>query len=758
MRTSVNQKNVGHDLLSVHDSAYDSDPILFGHAGELAIVAIEITSGGDQVVIFKREGDRVVESREQFKPFIIVENSIIKDLPVPYVEKKLQGAGRLDTCIIFASWRDCIKASKWLAAQAGLSRNSADASYLFLNDPVHQHMIVSGRTLFHGLYFDDLRRMQVDIECLTSAGYEFCNAEREGDRIAAIAVGDQSGWMDVITGSDITEKEILKRFVQLVRDRDPDVIEGHNIFNFDLPYIVKRAEMHGVKLCLGRDGSIPSRRPSRFRVAERTISYDRFNIFGRHVVDTLFLVHAYDVTHRELDSFGLKDVAVHFGLARKGRTYIEGSMISSEFLKNPERIISYVRDDIAETRDLSALLSRSNFAQAQMLPYSYQNICVRGNATKIDALMIREYLREGYSIAVSEKPIEFEGGYADIFIEGVVEPVHHCDIRSLYPSLMLIGNLSPAADELGVFLKLLDLLRAIRILTKEKMQNSTSKREKVYLDASQSAFKILINSFYGYLGFAQGHFSDYSMAEKVTLEGRRLLKEMIKWLQEHGARPIEIDTDGIYFIPPVNISQANMEVFRRELAASLPLGIDIEFDGEYRAMYSYKMKNYALLADSGEMIIKGAALKSRGLEPFQREFLRELLRMKLERRVKEIPGLKDKFVSEITGRKWHISRFAKTENLQDSPATYLGKRGEGKRSKSAVYELALRSGREYRAGDQISYYVTGERKSVTVYENCKFVGDWNPEKRDENVSYYLAKLDALYDKFFDKPAQPELNL
>jgi hypothetical protein len=27
------------------------------------------------------------------------------------------------------------------------------------------------------------------------------------------------------------------------------------------------------------------------------------------------------------------------------------------------------------------------------------------------------------------------------------------------------------------------------------------------------------------------------------------------------------------------------------------------------------------------------------------------------------------------------------------------------------------------------------------------VAEWNPVERDENVPYYVAKLDALYDKF-----------
>ena len=54
------------------------------------------------------------------------------------------------------------------------------------------------------------------------------------------------------------------------------------------------------------------------------IDFTRMDIFGRHVVDTLFLLQYYDVTAREMESYGLKAAAQHFGLAEEGRTYIEG--------------------------------------------------------------------------------------------------------------------------------------------------------------------------------------------------------------------------------------------------------------------------------------------------------------------------------------------------------------------------------------------------------------------------------------------------
>ena len=738
------------------------DPLLYGRDETEGIVAVEYLAkkeGADEVALFLRRGDETTTETAVFEPFLIAGDRVIEGCPVDHRVDRLKGRGRLNTMAFFASWGECTEARRWLGRETGFSATAPGAPYLCINDPVQQYLMQTGRTLFLGMDYEELRRMQLDIECETTEGYDFCNAEREGDRIVAVGMSDSTGWEQVLSVADMNEKEMLSALVESITERDPDVLEGHNIFNFDLPYIATRARMHKVKLALGRDGSAPRRRPSRMSVGERTLSYSRFDVWGRHIVDTLFLVHAYDISHRSLDGFGLKEAAIHFGIAAPNRTYIDGSQIGVEFRRRPKKVLKYLRDDVIETRALSGLLSRSAYVQAQMLPYTYQVVCVRGNATKIDSLMLREYIAQGHSLPMPAPPRKFSGGYTDMFVEGVVQNVHHCDVRSLYPSLMLTGKIAPRHDKLNIFLQMLEQLRSFRLEAKERMLGSGTRAESTYHDALQATFKVLINSFYGYLGFPQARFSDFDAAEEITTRGRALLRDMIEWLRKHGAEPVEIDTDGIYFVPPKEASTAKrMDEFRQNFASSLPEGIDVEFDGEYKSMYSYKMKNYALLAHDGEVVIKGAALKSRGIEPFQREFLRELIRCLLEGREEEISVLKEQYEKAIGDREWPIERLAKSEMLQDAPATYAAKREGGKRPRAAAYELALASGREYRAGDMVAYYVTGEKKSVQVCENARLASAWDPKHRDENVPYYLGKLNALYKKFRPGDVQSEMDL
>jgi len=718
-----------------------------GRREGLVSAAHAVSDGGpDRMVLYLRRGGKVVAEECEFRPFMWVADPALFPVAQPQEVQELEGGGPLRYLLFYERWRDLEKALRELRRAAGVPPTAPGAPYFVLRDPVQQFLMLSGETFFRGLEFGDIHRLQVDIETRTEPGFEFSNPEREGDRVLLIALADNRGWAEVLGGPDMDERELLELFVQRVVERDPDVIEGYNLFKFDIPYLAARAARHGVRLCLGRDGSEVRIRSGRFVAAERTISYSKAEIHGREVIDIYFMVQLYDISRRELQGWGLKEVARHFGVAEENREYIAGPEISHTFERDPESVRRYALHDVLESRRLAELLAPTYFSLAKMVPMSFQNVCVRGSAAKIDALMIREYIRRRHALPVPDQPRPFSGGYTDIFYRGVARNVHHCDVRSLYPSLMLQEAIAPRSDEIGVFLRLLRRLRDQRLAVRALMEQAHDERERHYLGARDAAFKVLINSFYGYLGFAQARFSDFDAAEKVAARGRQILRGIVDWLRKHGAQVIEIDTDGVYFVPP-ELDEASLEEFRRGLRASLPPGIDLEFDGVYRAMYSYRMKNYALLTEDGNLIIRGAALKSRGLEPFQRRFLEELLRLKLEGREEEIPELKARYVRAITRREWPVEMFAKTETLQENPAEYVRKIRGKERGRRAAYELALASGREYRAGDQISYYITGDSARVTAHQAARLAADWKPEARDENVAYYLAKLEELCEKF-----------
>src|SRR6266545_2124098 len=219
---------------------------------------------------------------------------------------------------------------------------------------------------------------------------------------------------------------------------------------------------------------------------------------------------------------------------------------------------------------------------------------------------------------------------------------------------------------------------------------------------------------------------------------------MIAWLNTQGAQGIEVDT---FLFKQKTAYEINIDELQQGLAKELPPGIEVEFDEQFDAMFSYKAKNYALLTKDGDVIIKGGALKSRGLEKFQRVFLEEMIKLIMEEKPAAIPQLREDFEQKIRNREWNIDMLMKTDTLQDSLDKYRAKIAGSARNRAAAYELALASDRNYKPGEQVSYYVKATPKKVPAYEAAKLAGEFDPQNRDENVDYYIAKLDDLVKKF-----------
>src|SRR5438874_1922440 len=715
---------------------FEKNTMLFGADPTPRIVAIELGETGT-VIVYRREKDgSTIADVEPFHPFVWADSDVV-DLGIE--TEKLRGDLKYGWLITVDSWKELI------ALRNGLKNSRRD--FFAFTDPVQHYLTATGRTLFKDLPFEELKRMQIEV--LSVAGID---EPGDKDHVMSIALSDNTGWEEllIVDPKDIEQSELgaLKRLTSLVKERDPDVIEGHNLFRFDLPYLVARSKKGKTKLDWGRSDGFLRSRPSRLQIAEKTIDYPKFTVGGRHFVDTFLLAQFYDVGMRSLAGFERTDVARHFDLCDSGEiSTLTGKELQRAYLDNSEQFRRRALCGVRETRALSELLSASYFIQAQIFPYNYQDVIVRGNATRINALFLREYFRQRHSIPELPMVRAFEGGYTDIFFTGVAHNVWHCDVASLYPSVMLQFACFPQTDQLQIFRHLLTDLRTFRLEAKADMRAAEKSGDTArahHFHAFQNTFKILLNSFYGYLGFAQGSFADFDAAARVTQIGRDLLKKMIEWLNARDARVIEVDTDGIYFTPPPDI---DINKLREGLAKELPPGIEVEFDEQFDAMFSYKAKNYALLTRDGDVIIKGGALKSRGLEKFQRIFLEEMIKLLMEGKPEAIGELRNEFEQKIRNREWSIDMLMKTDTLQDSLDKYRQKIAASARNRAAAYELALASGRNYRPGDQISYYIIGTTRKVPAYENATLASAFDPQNRDENVDYYIAKLDELVKKF-----------
>ncbi len=729
------------------------DVVLHGQNDTPGIVAVQQLDE-QHVRMYARDHGKISYSDTDFFPFFFLSSGgLIDGFPKRYWLKELAGSNFYRTIVAFQRWNDMWEAVRFVLARHNKTAVRRVGSYtesdilLLRPDPVTQFLMQSGITLFKGMTISDLHRLQISIQVLGKGGKP-SNASKTEDRIVTIGLSDSTGWEEVIHGRKHSEPEMLADFVQLLHERDPDVIEGHSLFQHILPYLLKRFELNGMECTIGRDGSTIKTSSPRGAPAEREFENAFFEVPGRHLVDISLLAQTYDFSKRSLDGFSLRHLSAHFGIPDQQRIAIPRERMSAAWAEDPGRVCEFTLQEARETRVVSDRLSPSYFFMAQMCPLSYGTLCRTGSAIKIESLLLREYIRQKHSVPKPQSGAQTSGGYTDVFQTGLLQGVLHADIESLYPSVMLSKAIKPSTDALGVFQVLLRDLTTKRLEAKRSMQQAQQETTRARYDALQSSLKILINSFYGYLGYARGLFNDYPRADEVTTAGQEYLRTIIKQVELYNGRVIEVDTDGLFFTPPDNVrGNEQEEVFVQKIGSTLPEGINLVLAGRYKKMLSYKKKNYALLDYDERLSIKGSALISRSLERFAKSYLHLCISRLLGEDLEGMHNLYSSFRKDITSHKWDVLDFARTETLHDSLERYTLEVREEKRKPSAAYEVARRAGLAFRSGDRVSYYVTGGASGVKIIDNCKLAEEWDPNFPDENTAYYLDRLDEASNKF-----------
>ena len=152
-----------------------------------------------------------------------------------------------------------------------------------------------------------------------------------------------------------------------------------------------------------------------------------------------------------------------------------------------------------------------------------------------------------------------------------------------------------------------------------------------YWEGLQGSFKVLINSFYGYLG-GPFNFNDYEAAKRVTELGRELVKDVAERMEavgQHGHR----DRYGwrVFRAAARRAGRraGDARIWPRS-AARCRRAFGLAFDGRFATMLSLKTKNYVLVTYEGRRIFKGASLRSRADERYGRHFLAQAVDCLLE--------------------------------------------------------------------------------------------------------------------------------
>ncbi|MFI3291534.1 MAG: DNA polymerase domain-containing protein [Opitutales bacterium] len=612
-----------------------------------------------------------------------------------------------------------------------------------------QALLANSARLFKDMKFSELRRVQVDIETHSTEG--FPNPKNKADRIIAIGISGcgETRLIELEDFTDEAEKKLLEEFNTEIQLRDPDTIEGHNIFNFDLDYLYRRSKLLKIPVKWGRfDGSV-SMRKTRVAIAERTVDLVRFDIAGRSVVDTYLLLQLFDISSRALSSYTLKNAAIHFGISKEEeRTYIDGAKIKDMFVEDRATFRKYLIDDLRETKELADKLLPTYFAQLANFPLTFQECMLRGSSLKVESLLLEKYYEQKARIP-DEMPasIYISGAMSEVMEIGVFDNILHYDVASLYPSLLLYINESPKNDYLNVFLQSLKELRAYRLKYKELAQSTQDAHLKMEYNARQQSFKILINSFYGYLGLNSAKFGDSLLADKVTTLGRKILQDLIEAFKANGAKIIEVDTDGIY-LKSEDFYENPLELLSK-VTHVLPKGIELDFDGKYEAMFCYKAKNYAL-REGDKAIIKGSAFRNRAMEAYLRNLTKSFIEAKLGLIKINISDLIKEVKKEIEDGSFDVELLAKSEYLSMSSDAYAKAVEVQKKPRRASQQAALLLDKKLSAGEKLSYYITqSDKKREADWKLARPVELFDKDKYPYSKEYYFKKLKDWIDRYKD---------
>lgn len=497
-----------------------------------------------------------------------------------------------------------------------------DKDLFIIHNPVEALMIKDGYSYYKGLKPQDVSILCFDIE---TNGV----VQDENSRVLLIA-------NTLRINGEITRKlfcyddyendgEMINDWCNWVREVDPSIMCGHNVYTFDFPFLAHTAKLHNYDLNLGRNGSKVkfNNYDSHFRVdGSRDLSYRKIKIYGREIVDTMFLSYKYDIG-RNYQSYGLKYIINHEGLEKEDRVFYDAGTIKDNYL-NPEeweKIKQYAEHDGDDALSLFDLMVPPFFYMGQMIPKPFQIIIESATGSQLNVLMMRSYLQDKHSIPKADSSESFEGAIS--FGEaGSYRNAVSLDLVSLYPSIMLqYGIHSKEKDPNNHLVKLLTYLRDQRLINK-KLAKETGEIRYKHLDTS---FKQLINSLYGFMGGSGLNYNYVKGAAEVTARGREILLKSIEWAKSKGFDVIKGDTDSLtIYKNGEEFSKEEIDRIIEEINSIHPEHINFDLDAVYDAIVVFKAKNYAY-REGKKISTRGSAIKASTKSPALKEYINEIV-------------------------------------------------------------------------------------------------------------------------------------
>jgi DNA polymerase delta subunit 1 len=545
-----------------------------------------------------------------------------------------------------------------------------------------------------------MRIMSFDIECYSSTG-AFPDPRNPQDVVFQIGMTTKEfgkdTWLDrkclclkQTSGPDLesfeTERELLDAFQKYLVKIDPDIITGWNIFGFDLEFLHVRAALRGASTVWGRIKDDPVE-----KVVEKNLSSSALGnnllkmtpMKGRYVFDLFQDVKR----EHKLESYSLNNVSKHFLKDQKNDMPVK-EIFGRYAEGDPERLGEVAAYCIKDTELPHSLLhklcqvqNQIEMAKACWVPLSF--LSERGQQIKVFSQMAKKARELNFIIPTFKRDAIASGTDEDGYQGATVleaqtgayyGPITALDFASLYPSIMCAHNLcystlvmDPKYDDLpgveyetygphkfaqnvpSLLPTILTDLKAFRKKAKKLMaQHEGTPMEAIY-NGQQLAYKISMNSIYGFTGASKGMLPLVAIASTVTMRGRQMIEETKNYVEAHfpGAKVrygdtdsvmVEFDVQGRKGQEAIDYSWHLGEQAAEQCTKLFKAPNDLELEKVYCPYFLYSKKRYAakMYEKKGDAVVfkkidvKGLQVVRRDSCPFVRETLKSLLGMVLE--------------------------------------------------------------------------------------------------------------------------------
>ena len=627
-----------------------------------------------------------------------------------------------------------------------------------------------GRLHIESISAKEAGKVEIKSLCFDIETYNPMEAPRpEVDPVLMIsyAYGDRKGVLttkkinrDFVSNFE-SEKEMIEEFSRIIRENDIDAIVGYNSSNFDMPYLIKRAEKLKADFNISRYGTSPKQ--EHHGLLETIKIPGRINVDAYHIARFVSTVGASEKLQRA-NRFTLYEVYSAISGSQKkmvDRKNIWQIWDGSE--ADREELADYSLGDAVSLKVVYDFFIPLEIEISRVTGTTLGEACISTTGQLVEYFLMRYAFNNNEIVPgkPSEQEIGYrnsnpiEGAYVKAPEAGIYKRIAVFDFRSLYPSIIIAYNIDPSTilregpgefNEASNGIKFLKapegiVPKALRLLLKERGQVKDAYKknpENVFLGARSQALKIIANSFYGYLGYARSRWYSRDCAGSVTALGRAYISKTIESAEEAGFKVLYADTDSCFLLLGDKPKEEALE-FVRGYNRTLPDTMELELEDFYvSGVFVGKKgidkggakKKYALLSESGRIKIKGFELVRRDWSNISRETQKKVLDTILKdgSREKAIAIVKE-VVKKLKEGDVDTSELVIRTQLRRKIDSYDGKSPELSAALKAI-SSGFRT-KEEMEGATIGYVVTRNGNSISEKAELAELA------KDYDADYYI---------------------